>query len=162
MGRLGVNCLDFVPASVLRLRNNIHFLDNRFDRVATSREVCDAWQKRSEARVMWLCARRWWTLDETPALGRPSWQTGWDVISHLWRVWKVASVGSMSLNLSFSLAPSVATRLTCWRSSWLPRILITGYKVYFPEYLNSQTQQCAPAQNAIVVLTVLVPLCRKS
>lgn len=128
MGQARCTRLAALGMTTLITLSNIHFLDNRFHPLATSRKVCDAWREQSEAKGKWHSARRWSTPGSRLGLARKTWQTGSDATSPLLPALKAVSAGSMSSSWSFWPAPLVLTRSSYWRSSKPPRSQIIEFE----------------------------------
>lgn len=104
MGDLKSFKLLTLGTQALIVARSIYFLDNGFHPLATSQEVCGAWQKQSEVRDRSHCVRLWSTLASRQGLARLHWRRSSDVISLLSRVSRAANAGLMSLSWSYWLA----------------------------------------------------------
>ena len=116
------------PLKTTRLPSqNIHILDTGFDPLATSRKVCGAWRKRSEAKGRWHSAKHWPTRVIGQALHRKIWLNGSSAINRLLHGSKAGNAGSMWLNSLFSHGPLGSIRRRFWHLLKPPRSPATAY-----------------------------------
>ena len=113
---------------------NIHILDTGFDPLATSRKVCGAWRKRSEAKGRRYSSRRWPMRANGLALPKRIWLNGSNAINRLLHGSKAGNAGSMWLNSSFSHGPLGSIRRRFWHLLKPPRSPTTAYNT--EEFLN--------------------------
>ena len=132
-------CIRLVPHgnSTPITPSNIHFLDNRFHPLATSRKVCGAWREQSEVKGKWHSARRWSTPGSRQALARLNWRRSSDATNPLLPALKAVSAGSTLSSWSSWRAPLALTRLSYWRSLKPPRSPTTGFETGELEHRNA-------------------------
>ena len=107
---------------------NIHFLENGFLPLATSRKVCDAWRKQSEPMDKRHSAGRWSTPGKRQVSVRKTWQRSSSTTNHLWHALKAVSAGSMLWSSLCWPAPSGSMRSNCLRPWRPPPSPTTGFE----------------------------------
>src|SRR6056297_3627653 len=116
------------PLTTHNPTENIHILDTGFHPLATSRKVCGAWRRRSEAKGRWHSARHWPTPAIGPVLTRRTWLHGLDVINRLSPESRVVNAGSMLLNSLSWHVRSGLIRPRFWTSLKPPRSPTTRFE----------------------------------
>lgn len=127
MVALGVLALGSPPKTTRLLSRNIHILDTGFDPLATSRKVCDAWRKRSEAKGRWHSSTRWPMRAIERVFPRKIWLYGSNAINRLLHGSKAGNAGSMWLNSLFSHGPLGSIPRRYWHLLKPPRSPTTAY-----------------------------------
>lgn len=133
------------PLTTHNPTKNIHILDTGFHPLATSRKVCGAWRRQSEAKGRWHSARHWLTPAIGPVLTRRTWLHGSSAINRLLHGSKVGNAGLMWLNSLFSHGPLGSIRQRYWQLLKPPRSSTTVYK---PKQLTDVRSVLAPTSGA--------------